>query len=415
MKPLSKNREKALFLIFDIGLNGFNYLFHIAVSRASSGSDYGRFNALMSFASILFVIGISFQSYIGRSLVQDKKIRREMHSVAFNAFIYITAVLIIVLIFHSRIETFLRISFRPLLMVLGIFILNVALSIGRGIFQAREQFLRLNISFYLEVLTKILLLVLFLRASLNLEKVIFCLLAGMLVSFIHTLIAARPQYRRLLRSWKMFSEEKKSVPFTFRKIAFVIAGNIFLYYLTALDMLIVNNRLPENSGIFAVVLRYSQLIFFAGFSLFALLTPGLNRAASDYSVFIKTWLKQLALLACLLTVSLAGFKWILPWTVVPLFGSNYAEAGNYFVVAAAAYSLLLLIFYLVTTFIAIRDSYYLIFLSLLAVILPIGLIRFSSAIYDVLFTEMILFGAAASVLIIYALIRFNKLRMRSAR
>ena len=218
MKPLSKNREKTLFLIFDIGLNGFNYLFHIVVSRASSGSDYGRFNALMSFASILFVIGISFQSYIGRSLVQDKKIRREMHSVAFNALVYISAVIIIVLIFHERIQLFLRIGFIPLLMILGIFILNVALSIGRGIFQAREQFIRLNISFYLEVLTKIVLLMFFISGKLKLEQIVLSLLAGMFVSFIHSLIAARPQYRRLLRSWHMFSLEKKSVPATLKKL-----------------------------------------------------------------------------------------------------------------------------------------------------------------------------------------------------
>ena len=180
-------------------------------------------------------------------------------------------------------------------------------------------------------------------------------------------------------------------------------------------MLIVNNRLPDDSGIFAVVLRYSQLIFFVGFSLFALLTPGLNRAASDYSVFIKTWLKQLGFLAGLLSVSLAGFKWLLPWTVSPLFGSNYAAAGNYFFIASAAYSLLLLIFYLVTTFIAIRDSFYLIFLSLLAVILPVGLTLYSETIYDVLFTEMLLFGITVAVLTVYAFIRFNKLRRLSAR
>ena len=55
MKSFLRKHEKLIFIFFDIALNGFNYLFHIVVSRFISGNDYGRFNALISMASILFV------------------------------------------------------------------------------------------------------------------------------------------------------------------------------------------------------------------------------------------------------------------------------------------------------------------------------------------------------------------------
>lgn len=405
MRFFFRKHEKFIFIFFDIALNGFNYLFHILVSRFITGNDYGRFNALISMASILFVTGVAFQSYMARTLAQETKNHREMHSIALNTILFSTVICVIVVLSRNSLISFLRTDFSALLIILFIFITNLFLSTGRGIFQAREQFFRLNISFYLEVLTKILLLGFFLTIGLNINRTLLTILGGMIVALFYAVIAAAPRWSRIKHSWRSFTGTKQiyTLNTTAKNILLIIAGNIFLYYFMAMDMLIVNNRLPEQAGVFAVVLRYSQLIFFAGFSLFAVLTPRLNQAAVLPSGFSRIWKKQLILIFGLIIIALSGYKWILPFTVNPLFGSKYTDAAEYLPMAGVAYSALLLIFFQVNVFIALHSKKYLIILAFLGILLPVGLIIFSHSIRQILITESILFASAVIILLVYSL------------
>lgn len=405
MRIFFQKHEKIIFIFFDIALNGFNYFFHILVSRSITSNNYGQFNALISVASILFVTGITFQNYIARTIAQETKNHREMHSIALNAILFSTVICGVVILSRNFLMSFLRTDFSALLIILLIFISNLFLSIGRGIFQAREQFYRLNISFYLEVLTKILLLGLFLTIGLNINRTLLTILGGMLMALFYAVIAAAPQWSRIKHSWKSLTGTKQiyTLNRTAKNILLIIAGNVFLYYFMAMDMLIVNNRLPEQSGVFAVVLRYSQLIFFAGFSLFAVLTPRLNQAAVLPSDFSRIWRKQILLILGLIIVALSGYRWILPFTVDFLFGSKYTDAADYLPLAGAAYSALLLIFFQVNVFIALHSKKYLIILAFLGVLLPVGLVVFSDSIRQILITESILFTSTAIILLIYSL------------
>jgi len=403
MRTFFKKHEKSLFIVIDIALNGFNYLFHILVSRFVAGSDYGRFNALLSVASILFVTGIAFQSYMARTLAQEKKIRREMHSIALSAILFASAICIIVLFFQSYLLNFLRADFPELIIILLIFITNLVLSIGRGIFQAREQFYRLSISFYLEVLTKIALLAVFISLGLNINRTLFSILGGMAIALSYAAINAAPNLLRISRSWKNIIIEKKTQTLrrTIKSILLIMAGNIFLYYFMAVDMLIVNRRLPDQAGIFAVVLRYSQLIFFAGFSLFAVLTPKLNKNAASLPDFRKTWKQQFLLISGLIIVALIGYLWVLPHTVAPLFGKKYSGAAEFIPLAGVTYSALLLIFFQVNAYIALHSRKYLLILAILGLLLPSCLIIFSKSIRQILLIEGALFAATMIVLLFY--------------
>ena len=55
-KTFLKKYEHLIFLVLDLGLNGFNYFFHIFVAWYLLPKDYGTLNSLLSFASILFVL-----------------------------------------------------------------------------------------------------------------------------------------------------------------------------------------------------------------------------------------------------------------------------------------------------------------------------------------------------------------------
>lgn len=410
LKSIFRKHEKQIFLVLDIALNGFNYFFHIIVSRASTGNDYGRFNALLSLASILFVTGISFQNYISRTLSQDVKIRKEMHSAAFNALILSMFLIGIVLVFHNPLETFIRSGFLSLGLVLAIFMVNLFLSIIRGIFQAREQYYRLNVSFYLEVISKIAFLFIIIQTGMTVEKALLSILCGMIIAFLHALIVSAPRLSRIKRSWRIFLEDRKksTLLVTMKKILLIIAGNIFLYYFIALDMLIVNKKFPADSGVFAVVLRYSQLVFFVGFSLFAVLTPRLNKAAANIPDFRKEWKKQLIALACIISISAIGYKWIFPYTVIPFFGDKFSEAGPFLPLAGITYSILLLIFYQVNVFIALRSRKYLFILIFLVFALPVALVLFADTIRQILLLELVLFSITFILLFAYAFFSLHK-------
>lgn len=147
IKKLILKYQERIFPVLDIGLNGVNYLFHVFCSWYVSQQDYGQLNALLSILAVLLVAGITFQTYTAKEVAQNGVTAKRIYK---TAFLYIAVLTLMFLGLLEEIIVFTRSSHLSLALLFGVFILNLFLSILRGIFQGEKQFFNLNMNFYIE-------------------------------------------------------------------------------------------------------------------------------------------------------------------------------------------------------------------------------------------------------------------------
>jgi len=356
IKKLILQYQEKIFPFLDIGLNGINYFFHIFCSWYISQQDYGTLNALLSILAILLVAGISFQTFTAKEISQNGVTAKIIYKVAF---IYIAILTGLFLILIDYILIFTRSSYYSISLLFLVFFLNLFLSILRGIFQGEKQFFNLNMNFYIEDLAKVFFVLILLPIYKHIDVVLLGLVFGMGVGVIHGML-------KLKIGTLVVRNQGKIAP-VIKSIGIVYFANFFIYYYTSMDMIIFNYKLHEFSGIYAVVLRYSQIILFVSFSLITVFIPNLSSIVKNKIEFNLKVKKYFMLLLGIQFLLLIIYKTILPLSVKYLFGVNYLEAANHLFMGSLMYCMLVNSFYLININIILEKKAYLYILGFIAI------------------------------------------------
>ena len=164
-KSLLFRYQDVFFPIFDVLLNGFNFFMHIYISWFISLNEYSILNAMLSFLAILFVMGISMQVFTTKEVAKEK----ENSMIASDIFALMTSILIILnvimIIFSSTMMKIMRTDRISIILIMLIFDINLLLSFYRGLLQSQQMFLKLNINFYIEVISKLIFIIIILPLS----------------------------------------------------------------------------------------------------------------------------------------------------------------------------------------------------------------------------------------------------------
>ncbi|WP_321328010.1 oligosaccharide flippase family protein [uncultured Ilyobacter sp.] len=368
-----KHQEK-IFPVLDVALNGLNYFFHIYCSWYLSQRNYGVLNSLLSILAIMLVTGISFQTFTAKEIAANGV---KINKIFQAALLYFFTIDILYFAFLKKLLIITEASRISLIIILSAFILNLFLSISRGVFQGKKEFFNLNISFYLEVVSKIIFLVVLLPLFKSVEAILLSITLGMLVSIIHGIAKLGINKRsKIIR-------EKNLGP-VIRQTGIIFASNFFIYYFTSIDMIIVNYFLGKEAGIYAVVLRYSQIVLFVSFSLMTIFIPNLSSARYSKDEFHQKVQKYFFLLLGIQVLMMVAYYTVFPFTVKYLFGIDYIGASHYLTRGAFMYVMLVNSFFMVNVNIILERGKYLILLFIGALSLTILLFKFSFGIVQVL-------------------------------
>lgn len=388
MKTLLSKYQSVFFPIFDIALNGANYFFHIFISWYLLPKQYGVLNSLLSIAAILMVTGISLQTFTAKSIAasMDETVPG-FKSLKGTSEFFIAGIGVVYLLLLGAVIGLTHGSCLGGIVVLLIFILNAVLSIVRGVFQGKKQFLRLNCSFYIEVISKIIFLFVVLPIAPSVETCLFSILVGMGCSLLHAVYMERKQIHLVLGFEKPDRDEIKQV-------SAIYLSNLFLCAFTSIDMILVNYFLPDQAGVFAVVIRYSQIMLFVAFSMMTVFIPYLSASKTNGPLFKKRIRNYLGLMLIVGMAGLLGYAFILPMTVVMFFGQQYALAANYLFFGAVAYLFLMLSFYMVNVFIVLNNKKYIVYLLTILCMMVWVLLLYHDSLWMILGIEI---GAFASL------------------
>lgn len=383
-----KKNQMILFPFLDIALNGVNYFFHIYCSWYLLAKDYGSLNSLLSIAAILFVSGISFQIFTAKEVSARQDIFF-IGNLLKNVTIFTIITFAIFIILIKFIINLTHSNSLNVLILIAIFIINVYVSVLRGVIQGKKEFIQLNLNFYIEVLSKMMILILLLPNFRNIITVLLSIMIGMSLALMHLIFIL---HKELIHS-------KASENILISEITRIFISNFFIYYFTSIDMIIVNYFIQETAGMFAVILRYSQILMFVSFSLFTVFLPSLSEVSSDSKKFIKKASKFLIIFVAVNLLLMIFYYFFAPLTIKLLFGANYLEAGKYLIFGALAYFMLVACFYIVNLNIILKRKNYLYYLALAAFILTLALIAFHKNIQIILITEILVYLTLFLILI----------------
>jgi len=388
-----KKKQHYIFPVLDILLNGLNYFYHVYVSWYLTGEDYGELNALLSVAAILLVTGISFQMATARKVAASGDNDRVFKNYGGSGAGVLLSAVVLLLPLSPFLAGLTRSSVSSVFLVILLFSLNLVLSIYRGLMQGQKRFLVLNISFYVEVLSKTVLLFLLLPLRRSVNAAMFTIAAGMMFSLVHSLIVYRKLSRELLKRPVVRFRRKTLIP-----VAAVGTSQFALYFFTSVDMIIVNYFLIRSSGVYAVVLKYCQLLFFVSFSIMTVFIPHLSEQGGNRKQFLK--------LASLCTMLLCGigvcsliFYWLIfPPSVTFFFDQQYADAAGYLLLGGIGYFLLVLSFMLINFMLVLDKRNFIPPLVFFSILLVGVLVLFKGSIRTVLLAKIAVFSLLLAVL-----------------
>lgn len=388
-----KNKQGLLFPILDVLLNLFNWGFHIIVSWYLVPAAYGTLNSLLALLSLLMVLGVSLQFLTAQhtaahGLEAALTLQRLAIAVA-------GAVAILGLCTLPFLCWLTRADAPSVSLILCIFMLNAFLSVRRGITQGQTTFLSLNISFYIEVLAKLAATFCLLHFWLTPLAALSGVAFGMLASLVFSLVSQRGQ---------ISSSKRDSLRPWLKRLGPIFGASFFLYFFSSIDMLLVNRLLPKEAGIYAVAVKYGQILFFAALSIGTVFIPHLSRARNDRQNFSGLATKLIVTLVAIDVLAILASWTLLPQTVARVFGPNYREAAPLISNAVFAYALLALCFCLVNVLVVLEEKSYLLALmgaalGLVAMLLmfhstPLIVLNILTAVYGVLLIVLAVMTAA---------------------
>jgi len=378
-----------LFPVLDALINGLNLMVHIYISWIVTRNEYGVLNAVFSFITLVMVTGVSLQTFVAKTIADPKWIDTKFYTLKKYCLGITFKILVFLIVTLPITKLWLRVEYDILVLVLFIFCTNSLLSIYRGVYQGKRKFLKLSKSFYIEAIIKLVSIVLLLFIY---EDKIFALV-GVLLGMLVALYIDHRGVSILMKGKEVIT----SIDKTFSS---VFSANFFYFYLTTSTLIMANYFLPNESGVFAVSIKFSQIYMHIGFSIITVLVPILSEFKYDIAKF-KRWVNgifTLCLIGGLLALTL--YKTVFPDAISWVFGEAYQGAEKIIFLQAISYFAFVIASYYVTMSIILDRRSYLKYMIVASVILTIGLITMHTSILQIVYVEMFTFIMMAVLIMI---------------
>lgn len=384
-------KEAWLFPILDVLLNGFNFLAIIFISTRLTQDDFGIFSALVALASVMFIAGVSIQTLAAKAYASKEQLRHYLLPISLRGALVMNITYLIMIYW---LKAFTRSGYFGLILVLVLVDVHLLTSFQRGVLQGLGRFRQLNISFYIEVLVRLIMTLILFLVSRTYESAVAALLVGISGAGLHGWFL---NSRTLDDSttWMMpkIHKVREAAIASLKEMITVIAGNGCLFFIAGIGILMVNYRLPDMSGVYGLATKFSQLILAVTMSVTTILMPMGAKRKHDrhlFRSFVRTSVKWLVMLLGILWL---GYLLVLPIVLSWIYGQQAEALMALIRIQSIAYSLYGISQYLVQMNIVNNKSYHLMPLVLMAVAYTVLLNNFGTDIERVIWLEVLLHAA----------------------
>jgi O-antigen/teichoic acid export membrane protein len=380
-----------------------NYLVHPILTRRLSIPEYGDYQALLSFLTILGIIGSVVLTALTKEFSvlsvtapdEIKSLRRRAAQYLFWLGLILFA---LVLVGSGPLNDLFKISHPAALLLTALSLLyTFPLFVNRALLTGRQHFPALSLSNFLDAASRLLLVILL---------VVFWplgLIGAALALGLSSLIALALSFWQI----KSVGLPADSRPFSGSLTA--LGGYVLLVlWFTALsqffynfDMLFVKSLFsPETAGLYGALLTIGRIVYFIGGAIPLAMFPIIANLKTDQSLRRHAVLgKSLALTSAIaLPAALVIALW--PSFVIKiLVGAKYLSIAPYLPLFTLVILLLTLLMVLAQYFLALGQRRSLVILTVAALAEIGGLLLFHQTIWQVIDTLGLVFGLASVALL----------------
>ncbi|MFA7087812.1 MAG: oligosaccharide flippase family protein [Patescibacteria group bacterium] len=381
-----------------------NYLVHPLLTRQLSVSEYGDYQTLLSFMTILSIATVVVTTTLTKefsvlSETTPEEIKFLRHKAASYLSYFGLAVFVFILLSIGYLNKFFKLSSPATLVVVSlILIYGFPLAVNKALLTGRKYFSALSLNNFIDAASRLVLVIIF---------VIFlpwgligASLALGLSGFLSFLISFK-QIRKIALPEKkiVFSGEYKKIRrYGFLVLCFTALAQFFYNF----DMFSVKFFFnPEEAGLYGAMLTIGRIIFFIGSSVPLVMFPAVA-ALKDCSDFRKYRIlgKSLGLMS-ILAIPTALFIAVFPeFSVRMVVGVKYLSIVPYLPTLTLVFFLLTLLTVLAQYFLALAKRRSLLVLFFAAALEIILISVFHDNIWQIINSLGIVFGTASFVLLV---------------
>lgn len=392
----------------------FAYLVHPILTRHLSVAEYGDFQALLSFSTIIGIIS----AVVTTTLIKEFSVLASTRPEEINAlrkralsrlFFVGLVILVLIIIFSGVLNNLFKISEPAVLIISSLGLLFVfPLVVNRAVLTGLQAFSTLAVNNLLDVGGRLLLVILLVIVfPWGLVGAAYSLAFAGLAAFIFSFW----QIKKLKLAQS--ATESKPLLRTMWRYALIVLWFTALYqFFYNFDMLLVKYFFsPDEAGLYGALLTIGRIIYFVGGSIPFIMFPVLAGLQNDNSLRrYKVLGKSLALMSVLILPAYFVIAVFPEFVIKIIVGVKYLSIAEYLPSFALVMLFLTLLTVLSQYFLALAKRRGLVVLTLTAIMEVVLLILFHDNISEIIRSLILVFGGGVFVLIILLVVDFFKAR-----
>ncbi len=347
-------------------VNLINFFYHIIMGRLLGPSEYGVLTSIISFlfisSAIMGTVQTTSAKYASIYMAQDSivKIRSFFYSITKRLLVFSIVIFIIIIIFLSKITSFLKIDSAYPIIFLGIMIIEGSLiSVGTGTLQGIKKFKSLGIISVLGVLLKLILGIILVYFGLKANGAIFGFMLATLLSYLFIFIPLRDI---LGKKVDRDIDNKVNIREFYKSIFFILISTILFSLLSYTDIILVKHFFSSSdTGFYSAAAQIGRIILFFPAAVSVVVFPRLSEKYTKKENINVTFIKGSAIIALISVVFLIVYYFFPEFLMNLIYGSKYLAASDLIFKYGIFMTFISLITLQIFYFISIGKYWYLIY------------------------------------------------------
>jgi len=317
-----------VFMLGAFVVNAGNYLYNVILGRMLGPAAFADAALLITFLLILSFMAMTFQLGTAKfSVVFSNQTFRNFHALMYKYALLTGSIAgALLIIFAKDLQQLFHTRSSFMFIVFGVGIpVYFALSVNRGVFQGKQLFVPLTITYQSEMWSRLLVTLALLWLFTGVPSV--WVAVGIVVSFFFGLVPFRKPERSTTDTLRMqeFTHNRKIINFLF-VTAFYECTQILI---NNSDIMMVKRFFPPlEAGLYASLALIGRMVYFVAWMFVMQLLPDVVKRERDGQPHKQVLIKY-AGYVCLLSATIVVACWLFPNRVVLLmFGEAYLPIGG---------------------------------------------------------------------------------------
>lgn len=317
-----KISPEQLFMLSVLIVNGGNYLYNLILGRILGPAQFADAAVLITFLLVLSFVAMTFQLVTAKFSVvfENETFNYFISKIYKNASIIGIISGLLIIIFSKQLQQVFNTSSSTMFVIFGVGVpLYFLMSVNRGVYQGKQEFKLLSITYQAEMLSR-LLITLVLIYLLNIQSSVVIAI-GILISLGFGLVPFKFENLRFKTKGIIEYAKSKQVRNFFVITAFYELTQIII---NNSDILLVKHYFESyEAGLYASLALIGRIVYFIAWMFVMLLLPTVVQLKKDGKKTAPVLFKYVGYIAGIALLIVFGCSLFPKTAIILLFGDSY--------------------------------------------------------------------------------------------